>query len=117
MIRRRARLPTSSATPERASSEMTISFNPLAERELNDAAQYYDLESPGLGSAFLAEVEHTFNRIEEHPEAAAVIRGAIRRRLVRRFPYAVLYRLRDDEVRILAVMNLRRRPNYWIGRS
>jgi hypothetical protein len=37
---------------------MTISFNPLAERELNDAAQYYELESAGLGVAFLTEVAH-----------------------------------------------------------
>ena len=35
---------------------MRISFNPLAERELNDAGQYYDLESPGLGEAFLSKV-------------------------------------------------------------
>jgi hypothetical protein len=36
---------------------MQISFNPLAERELNEAAQYYEVESPDLGAAFLTEVE------------------------------------------------------------
>jgi plasmid stabilization system protein ParE len=96
---------------------MRISFNPLAERELNDAAHYYELESLGLGAAFLAEVEHTCRRVMEHPEAAAVVRGAIRRRLLRRFPYAILYTVRDDVARILAVMSLKRRPGYWIGRS
>lgn len=44
---------------------MRISFNPLAERELNDAAQYYDLESPGLGEAFLAEVERSCHAVAE----------------------------------------------------
>ena len=47
---------------------MRISFNPLAERELTDAAQYYELESPDLGTAFLAEVEHSCKRITEHPD-------------------------------------------------
>jgi plasmid stabilization system protein ParE len=96
---------------------MQISFNPLAERELNDAAQYYELESPGLGTAFLAEVEQSCSRITEHPEAAQVVLGSIRRRLLRRFPYALLYSVRGDTLRILAVMNLKRRPTYWIGRS
>jgi hypothetical protein len=36
---------------------------------------------------------------------------------LRRFPYAVLYSVRGETVRILAVMNLKRRPTYWIGRS
>lgn len=35
-----------------------VSFHQLAERELNDAALYYERESPGLGSKFLSEVEH-----------------------------------------------------------
>ena len=96
---------------------MQISFNPLAERELNDAVQYYELESPGLGASFLSEVEHSCNRITEHPEAAPIVLGSIRRRLLRRFPYALLYSIHQDSIRILAVMNLRRRPAYWIGRS
>ena len=70
---------------------MRISFNPLAERELNDASQYFELESQGLGAAFLNEVERACALITEYPEAAPIVRGSIRRRLVRRFPYALLY--------------------------
>jgi hypothetical protein len=43
------------------------------------------------------------------------MRGSIRRRLIRRFPYALLYRVKPTEVRILAVMNLKRRPAYWVA--
>ena len=96
---------------------MIVSFHPLAERELNDAAQYYEMESRGLGSAFLAEVERCCAAIVEHPEAGHPIRGAVRRRLVGRFPYAILYTLRADVVRVVAVMNLKRRPGYWVGRA
>jgi plasmid stabilization system protein ParE len=96
---------------------VTVSFNSLAEQELNDAAQYYELESAGLGIAFLSEVERCCASIIEHPEAAQVIVGAVRRRLVTRFPYAVLYTIRPSAIRILAIMNLKRRPAYWASRS
>jgi plasmid stabilization system protein ParE len=79
-----------------------ISFNALAEQELNDAAQYYELESPGLGSAFLAEVQRCCNSILEHPEAGTIIHGAIRRRLVGRFPYGILYAIHPGVIRVLA---------------
>jgi len=94
-----------------------VSFHRLAERELNDAAQYYDLESPGLGAAFLGAVEQCTQAILEHPAAGRVLLRDIRRRLVRRFPYTLLYTVKPQGIRILAVMNLKRRPMYWIGRE
>lgn len=96
---------------------MTVSFHALAERELNDAARYYELESSGLGAAFLAEVEHGCAHILEYPEAAPRVLGSIRRLVLRRFPYARLYRVHGATVRILAVMNIRRRPTYWVDRQ
>ena len=96
---------------------MVLSFHELAERELNDATQYYDREQAGLGAAFIADVQRCTDAILEHPEAGPVIRGRVRRRLCRRFRYGVLYTIQPDTVRVLAVMNLRRRPAYWVGRS
>ena len=92
-------------------------FHDLADRELNEAAQYYELETPGLGLAFVNEVERCVLSISQHPEAGTVVQGAIRRRLLRRFPYALLYSIKADGVRILAVMNQKRRPTYWVGRQ
>ena len=65
---------------------MSLSFHPLAERELNDAAHYYDRQNAGLGAAFLDEVERSCADIGSFPHAGAAIEGAIRRRMVRRFP-------------------------------
>lgn len=96
---------------------MTVSFHPLAEGELNEAARYYEHESAGLGDAFLSEVRRCGDRIIENLEAGPVVVGSIRRRLLNRFPYALLYVVRPGAVRVLAVMNLKRRPSYWIGRS
>ena len=96
---------------------MIASFHDLAKVELNEAAQYYERDSPGLGAAFVTEVERCTAAILEHPEASPIVTGAIRRRLLRRFPYGLLYRVRPAQVRILAVMNLKRRPGYWVGRT
>src|SRR5665647_2497219 len=63
---------------------MAISFHELAERELNDAAQYYEHEQSGLGAAFIADVRQCTDAIVEHPEAGPVILGRVRRRLCRR---------------------------------
>jgi plasmid stabilization system protein ParE len=89
----------------------------LAERELNDAIQYFEHEQPGLGAAFLVEVRRCTSAITEHPEAGAAVLGRIRRRLCQRFPYGLLYTVSGQEIRVLAVMNLRRRPGYWVGRT
>ena len=94
-----------------------VSFHLLAERELNDTARYYELQSPGLGRAFLDAVKETCASICEHPQAGTTVIGTIRRRLIRRFPYGLLYSVHLEGIRILAVMNLNRRPLYWVGRE
>jgi plasmid stabilization system protein ParE len=91
-------------------------FHQLAERELTEAAKYYELESPDLGTSFIREVERCVRSIADHPESGPILLGSVRRRLVRRFPYALLYKIKADGIRILAVMNLKRRPSYWVGR-
>jgi plasmid stabilization system protein ParE len=94
----------------------SLRFDAAAERELNEASDYYDLESPGLGDVFLAEVEHALAQLEAFPEASEPLRAGLRRRLLHTFPYALLYSLRTDEIRILAVAHQRRRPFYWEDR-
>lgn len=96
---------------------MRVSFNELVERELNDAAQYYELERPGLGASFISEVQRCTSAALEFPQSSAAVFDSVRRLLCRRFPYALLYVVKKDEVRILAIMNLRRRPGYWVGRT
>ena len=89
----------------------------MAEQELNEAASYYNAASPGLGTAFLDEVEHAVKQILEYPEAAPLVNRVVRRKLVRRFPYSVMYSVQTDTVRILAIANQKRRPFYWRGRK
>ena len=93
-----------------------VSFHELAEFELNDATVFLETEREGLGSRFLSAVEAAVAHVREHPEASPVIIKDIRRKVLRRFPYSIMYSIKPDRIRILAVANQRRRPFYWRSR-
>ena len=92
---------------------MRLEFHPEARAELAAAARAYREESPGLGPAFVEATRRAAARLVEYPYLGAVLRGEFRRQLVRRFPYALIYRVEPDRIYIVAVMHLRRRPGYW----
>jgi len=81
------------------------------------SAQYYEQQLPGPGKRFLDEIDQSVSAIHELPESAPVIHHHIRRKLIRYFPYALLYRIASREIIVLAVMHLRRRPGYWVNRG
>jgi plasmid stabilization system protein ParE len=87
-----------------------------AETEMLEAARYYEQQAPGLGVDFLDKIDSAVRDIGEDPERWPVLRLQIRRRLIHRFPYGLLYRVDPDEIIILAIMHLHRHPDYWIGR-
>jgi plasmid stabilization system protein ParE len=93
-----------------------IVFLPPAEEEMTAAAQYYQTQSMGLGEEFLFEVERSIAAIASHPKAAPKVKQEIRRRLLKRFPFGILYVATVDEIVVLAIMHLRRRPGYWQDR-
>ena len=66
-----------------------LDIHESAELELNEAADFYDLRSPGLGSAFLDEVERSLGHIAKHPEAAGPTLGVVRKRVLTRFPHVL----------------------------
>ena len=96
---------------------MKVSFHELAEFELNDAIVFFETERDGLGLRFLTAVEAAVAQFRDHPEASPLIIQDIRRKVLRRFPYSILYSIKPDRIRILAVANQRRRPFYWRGRT
>lgn len=87
-----------------------------AEQELLDAAAYYETQATGLGYQFLLKVESAITDITNNPKRWPLLRFDIRRRLVQRFPYGVLYKIDPECIVIVAVMHLRRHPDYWIER-
>ena len=96
---------------------MSFSFHPEAEKEFNEAIDYYEDIELGLGYDFALEVLSAIKRSVDFAKAWAVLDGDVRRSLVRRFPYGILYSEEKNRIFILAVMNLHREPGYWKKRK
>jgi hypothetical protein len=94
-----------------------VSFHELAKFELNDAAVFFENETEGLGHRFLSAVQAAVIQIQQHPEASPIIEQDLRRKVLRKFPYSIIFFIEPDRIRILAVANQKRRPFYWLGRT
>jgi plasmid stabilization system protein ParE len=92
-------------------------FHPEAREELEQSAAWYEMREPGLGDEFLEEVEETIIRILRNPETWRKIHGDVRWCLMERFPFAALYRFREQRIEIVAVAHHSRKPRYWKQRA
>jgi plasmid stabilization system protein ParE len=92
---------------------MKCIYHPEALAEYADAALYYEERTARLGVDFTVEVESAIQSILQAPDRWRCIEEDVRRYLVRRFPYGILYTIEQDYVLILALMHLSREPGYW----
>ena len=95
---------------------MKYSFDPDAQTEYFEAIQYYEQQAEGLGSRFIADVEDTIGRMLAFPEAWGRFTPNTRRAVLEVFPYGIIYYFDGTEIYILAVMHLKRKPEYWTKR-
>ncbi|MBU0500089.1 MAG: type II toxin-antitoxin system RelE/ParE family toxin [Gammaproteobacteria bacterium] len=94
---------------------MRIIFSVVARQELEDAIRFYDLEFLGLGKRFKREVGKAAKRISDYPEAWSIERGSVRKCLLHKFPFKLLYSIEVDHIFIIAVAHQHRRPDYWVA--
>ncbi len=92
---------------------MNIRVLDVACIELEDAIGYYNEECPGLGYAFADEVMRTIHRAAENPVAWTSLSLRTRRCLTHRFPYGVIFQIREDELLVVSIMHLHRHPDSW----
>jgi plasmid stabilization system protein ParE len=89
-----------------------------ARDEFAAAVRWYEEQRPGLGGEFFDAVVHATSLIQAQPEIGAPSPDRRTRRvLVQRFPYQVVYRISADEIVIVAIAHLKRRPGYWKRRA
>ena len=85
--------------------------------EIDDAYAWYERRRQGLGEDFLAALQMVFDRIGQAPEVHAPIYQTIRHCQVKRFPYAVYYRVELDRIAVIAVHHGNRDPQTWQSRA
>ena len=75
---------------------MIVEFLEPAENELKEAISYYNEQNEGLGFEFALEVQKTIERISQYPDAWTELSKRTRRCRCNRFPYGIIYYLKDD---------------------
>jgi plasmid stabilization system protein ParE len=81
-----------------------------------EAARYYDQQVNGLGWEFLENVQRSIDTLREYPELGPVADAPLRRQLLTRFPFPIVYLIESKTLVIIAVARHRRRPGYWAER-
>ena len=92
---------------------LRIAFRRAANSEFEDAAVWYNEQRIGLGEEFIVEIEEAVANAAVSPQRYPVVFGDIRRTVARRFPFSVYFRVRPNELVVLAVFHGRRNPTIW----
>jgi plasmid stabilization system protein ParE len=98
-----------------------VSLSPEAVAELIEATSWYETRQPGLAVKFLQEIDQTQQAIQARPLsfprlANTAVDLEIRRALLPRFPYALVFLELQTEIRVLAIAHAKRHPDYWLNR-
>lgn len=94
----------------------TLVVRSVAEDELNEAVDWYEQRWPGKGVELIDAVDTIFRRITTNPRTGTIVADPIRRVLVPKFPYAVFYYVRINDVIVTSVFHTSRDPAIWQGR-
>ena len=91
----------------------TIRLLPEARAEFDNSADWYEDNRTGLGVEFVANVRNVFNRIAANPKLHAVTYRDVRKAVVAKFPFVVIYREEIDVVLIISVFHTSQDPAIW----
>lgn len=95
---------------------LQVELHPKAIAEARAERQWYEARSLLAAMAFVAEPDLAVRRIGDNPEGWPTYVHGTRRYLMRRFPFAVVYRRAGAMIEVVAVAHARRRPGYWRNR-
>jgi hypothetical protein len=95
---------------------MTVEFLEPAHIEYQDAIDFYNLQSDGLGSKFASEIDNTISIIKNYPEGYSEYTKHTRKAVVNVFPYNIIYTIYKDYIQVIAIAHQHRKPNYWLKR-
>lgn len=94
-----------------------IILRPEAAREVQEAFDWYEEKSEGLGLEFLRAADACIAGIQRNPLASPIMHQEIRRALLRKFPYALFYIVSEERIIVLACFHAKRDPIDWMRRA
>ncbi len=94
-----------------------LAFRPEASADVVEAFSWYQRQRHGLGEEFRADLDATLSLLQLMPETGPLVHRSLRRVLLRHFPYAVYYGLRENLLEVRAVLHQHRSPATWRSRG
>lgn len=96
---------------------LPLHIRPEAERDVEDAAIWYEQQRAGLGHEFLDRVRDALAAVAGQPRQYPVVHRQTRRALARQFPFGIYYLIEADRIVVVAVMHGSRDPHKWQTRG
>jgi hypothetical protein len=87
-----------------------------AQIELEEAALFYKQTSTELSGDLLNKFYEALSKVIENPQSFQIIRKNYRKINLQRFPYKIIFRIKKEDVSIVAFSHQKRRPYYWRDR-
>jgi len=94
-----------------------VILHKAAEEEIHQAFAWYAERSEIAAHAFVQELSSMMRLAINSPETWPIGVGNTRRIVFPRFPFDLVFRVRNQTLQIVAVAHHRRRPSYWLNRS
>ena len=92
---------------------MKVTLHPGAEKDVQEAAAFYEREgSAVLAARFIAEFKRLSTLLIEQPGIGSPRSKGRRGFSMSVFPYTVIYRANADEIKVLVVKHDSKRPGY-----
>ncbi|WP_339134952.1 MAG: type II toxin-antitoxin system RelE/ParE family toxin [Candidatus Electrothrix sp. GW3-4] len=93
----------------------SVDLHPDVYPELEYSRTWYERQATNLGIKFLNEVDQAIETVRDSPEIWPLLDkdSGIRRYIIHRFPYGLIYRVKETVIQVIAVMHLHRQPDYW----
>ena len=95
---------------------MKALFAREAQTEFEEAQCHYENKEAGLGEAFAESVRQGLRIVLSRPAAGRVEFEDVRRVILKRFPYKLLYIVESDHLMVVAVAHQSRQSQYWLNR-
>lgn len=96
---------------------MKVKIHEIATKEFDEAVEWYENQSKGLGQRFKKAVLEQVRKIKKNPEWFLIEVDNIYKVYIPKFPYKILYTIENNAIVIWAVAHMHRKPWYWQSRK
>lgn len=94
----------------------SLIIKPIVFIDAEEAINYYQIKSKGLGNRFYQQIVNTLERIQTNPHTFSYVKEPVRRCIIKGFPYKIYYFISEDKIIVIGIAHAKR-SNKFIKRK